>query len=75
MTRLPEATYDSLMEASTATGVSANALVADAVASYLSGPEFARRLAESAAGNRERHSKTEAAARRQREAIERLSGR
>jgi hypothetical protein len=75
VTRLPEATYDSLMEASTATGVSANALVADAVASYLSGPEFARRLAESAAGSRERQSKTEDAARRQREAIERLSGR
>ena len=73
--RLPEATYESLMEASLATGVSANALVAEALETYLSGPDFSRRLTQSADRSTERDSRTEQAARRQREAIERLSGR
>jgi len=75
VTRLPEGIYEALMEASMAIGVSANVLVADALTDYVAGPAFARRLAESADRNHAKHRKIDEAARCQREAIERLSGR
>ncbi len=70
MTRLPEPTYQRLMEASDATGLSANTLVVEAVEEYLHGPIFRTRLTES----REKNNQRLEAERRRKEVIRRLSG-
>lgn len=74
MARLPDATYEALMAASEATGVSANALVREAVDSFLAGERFAARLDRARREHRLRVSSTDEAARRQQAAIAKLSG-
>ena len=72
--RLPETTYQALMHASEATGVSANALVSEAIDTYLASDRFSHRLDQARTQHRIRTSKTDEAARRQQEAIAKLSG-
>jgi predicted DNA-binding protein len=74
MARLPESTYEALMQASEATGVSANALVSEAIDSYLASDRFRDRLVEARAAHHEKSSRASEAARRQQEAIAKLSG-
>ncbi len=70
MTRLPESTYQRLMEASDASGLSANTLVVEGVEEYLNGPTFRARLAQSWEKNNQRLE----AERRRKEVIRKLSG-
>lgn len=74
LTRLPESTYEALMNASDATGVSANALVTEAIDSYLAGPAFSERLHRSLNSTSDKAGKTIEAERRREEAIRKLSG-
>lgn len=70
MTRLPESTYQRLMDASDATGASANTLVVEALEEYLTGQTLRSRLSQSS----ERTSQRLEAERRREEAIRKLSG-
>ncbi len=72
--RLPASTYEALMNASAATGTSANALVSEAVEAYLASDRLRHRLDQARTDHLVTTSRAEEAARRQQEAIARLSG-
>lgn len=72
--RLPQSLYEKLMDASDATGVSANALINDAVEDYLIGPAFQARLDDSLVREQEATGRYAAAEQRRQDAIRKLAG-